>query len=292
MMFSFGRFKRLGHLFVAIILTGVCSSTANALDLVEACQNYLSKPAAYKVVGAILTFEAAEELQNQLSKRIEDIFENKEVTDLDKAEQSYEAYLRLRFSRLPAKASEQIRDLVENRLNFYIDNNKDSDFDCAYKSDSKSIRITMSDFTKYTILDYMVRVHEIEHAIQYLFITNPYGQADPRHYLFYKFAQEQGAMAAEGAFIGAFPLEVRQALFKSVQENSKMARAERYFYSLALPSAVLARNPREYVVDQWKRGRYSRRQFLLFQAMASTPAVIMGVPIIGGLIDAMLKQIP
>jgi hypothetical protein len=116
-----------------------------------------------------------------------------------------------------------------------------------------------------SIIDFTVRVHELEHIIQIL----SYGMGSATTYFFPYFAgerfhAEKGAMRAEGTFLLLFPKRlIRQEIQKIANLNGKPSqRAVRY-----LTLAKISANTDEYLEYNWSYGRYSMASLVNYQLL-------------------------
>jgi hypothetical protein len=129
--------------------------------------------------------------------------------------------------------------------------------------------ISMPDNLFESIIDYAVRIHELEHIIQ--IHTTGTGHADS--YIWPSFAQDRyhlelGAMRSEGTFLLLFPKHIIQ---KSIDAGFSPAQPQSRTRQLGLrmlTNALITKDARNYLQLNWDQGRYSLRRLQRFQAMS------------------------
>lgn len=200
-----------------------------------------------------------EDLKNEVSR----IFERSDLTAAAKAKLSFEIYLDLRLSTFTAQEQQSIRKFLDKKFEYVVHRRPDITttgiLDCSYSPGGISIKIPIT--IAGTILDYAIRAHEIEHAIQALEPIRPtYGSMHPKHFA-ELFERELGAMAAESLLLLAVPRSEIETL-RTLLSTEKLPEIDRKILSNLLKSAWESENPEAYVKSQWKQGRYSHWTFL------------------------------
>lgn len=275
-----------------ILLTCLYTFSAQAGLAKSICASLLDKAGITQIqkdaAKSLLTFETANKLREQLSVETGAIFANEKLSAQQKAARSFEVYLRLRLALLtPAQAS-NIRDLIEQRLSAKTCDGTIGTFDCSYDPDQRSITVTVPNLLSETVLDYKIRVHEVEHAIQYLIASPRLGFNHPGYFFIHRFTEEKGAMTAEAAFIQSIPSDHLQDLFLKISNGKNIDKIQRKYFKSVLSAALNTQDTESYVRSQWSAVRYSRAQMAFCQAAVYFPAAFVGGL---ALLDLLLKNL-
>src|SRR5690606_28077008 len=131
---------------------------------------------------------------------------------------------------LPPKQARSIRELLAERPN---PTTVASEFDGHYNSGNKSIHIMMPEQYINTGLDFAVRVHELEHAIQHVKMIDsteavtPYPTFHPKTFSVFMFEVEKAAMVAESIFLHALPTEYAKDLLASGLNDKSLIKKDK-----------------------------------------------------------------
>jgi|GEM_PF-3712128 len=202
-------------------------------------------------------------LFEDLKVEVSRIYEKTDLTTAAKAQLSFETYLELRLSNFTPQQQQSLRRFLEKKFEYIVHRRPDLStigiLDCSYSPGGISIKVPIT--IAGTILDFAIRIHEIEHAIQALEPIRPtYGAMHPKHYSDL-FERELGAMAAESLLLLAVPRGEIETLL-ALLTTEKIPELDRKILTGLLRSALQSENPEAYVKSQWKQGRYSRWSFL------------------------------
>lgn len=228
-------------------------------------------------VKTLMNYEIADQLLLSLKKKSEQIFKTRENDPTNQLKTLYENYLDLRLALLPSEQARNIRKLLAEHFNYTA---KSAAIDGRYISDSNSISVSIPARYANTGLDFAIRVHELEHAIQYLSIgadkKPAYPVFHPKSFSVFMFQSEKAAMTAESIFLLALPQEYKRNLLAISHGDPEIVKNDKKLIDKMLGASLTSKLPEEYVRSQWQQWRYSRTYFSLLQLGVSAPLPFLG----------------
>lgn len=254
---------RLIH-FAVYLLVGLCSISAYAIN----CRAWLKRDGHSEFsnyAATLFTSETAEEILYRMHPLADKIIGDSKPLDHEKIEALFTAYMQIRMEYLTqdvrVKVQKSLDDLKVKRF-------KPNRFKKEIYGGAREIyghmqlTISMPDYLFGTLIDYAVRVHELEHIIQIYSV----GTGSSVQYLFPNFAidrhtLEAGAMKAEAIFLLTFPKEVLKSFKAKLLSDSKSSKLAKEL----IDRALAADDADQYLQNNWNQGRYSLEQIRLWQ---------------------------
>lgn len=227
------------------------------------CEDHLSTPklSYTEKVDRLLEETEAEYLAIFLKKFIiEKGWHGKEKLPKEAIEEIFEEYLRLRLRNFDPSFQAHIYSMARDHIQ--IIETTEFEVGGSVKPASQKIEISLPEMLVGTVMDYYIRVHELEHVIQGLAVglkaATPY---DPR-YASYRFHLEKGAMRAEGAFLKAFPTPFLKEQLSDILHVHAPESLTKDFLENVLANAIAAPTVSDYLQKNWEQGRYSRSKLI------------------------------
>lgn len=214
-------------------------------------------------VRDVLTPGLSRKIFSTLKTHVERIAGDETLSPQKKHHKGFEVYMALRLEGLPHQDRMRIRDFMDRRMSVVVHTRPELSrsriLDGFYNG--ATINITLPKTIAGSVLDYAIRVHELEHAIQDL--TPDKIQRGMLHPLHFKelFEREMGAIVAESYLLLTAPKAELQNLLEAVK-TSGISKQDREIITGFLEDAIQTSTPETYLRAQWKRGRYSRLSFM------------------------------
>ena len=249
--------------FILIMLL-TSHSFAHA-DLAAICSTLLGgagETAPELKVRELLNRTTTDGIYLRLKAQVAAIFEDRQLTLEEKSAKAFAAYLDLRLGLLPETQQQSVRNLLSKQFFYRIHHRPDLATEvlrCSFDRRQNAIEMTVPVSIAHTVLDYMIRVHEVEHVIQSLNVSlAPYGIYNPKYYPVFVFNLERGAMTAEALFIRSIPKGHLDDLEQKILSGMGMPQEEKKFILGLVSDARSSESIEMYLKLQWSRGRYSR----------------------------------
>lgn len=176
-------------------------------------------------------------------------------------EEAFQEYLRLRLRNFDPLIQAHIYSMAYYQIKVI----EADGFEVGGRVNPEShrIEVVLPKSLMGTVIDYYVRVHEVEHVIQGLMVGLKAATSfDPR-FANYRFHLEKGAMRAEGAFLMAFPSQFLKEYLKAVTEYPTSEETEiKAFMEGVLKNSIEAESISDYLKRNWDSGRYSRSKLI------------------------------
>lgn len=232
-------------------------------------------------VRELLPRNAADRIFVRLKAEVTVIFDDSQLTLEKKSAKAFAAYLDLRLGLLPETQQLSVRNLLSKRFFYRIHHRPDIATEvlkCSFDPPQNAIEMTVPVPIAHTVLDYMIRVHEVEHVIQSLNVPlAPYGIYNPKYYPVFVYNLELGAMTAEALFIRSIPNRHIAELEQKILNGMGMPKEEQKFILGLVSDACRSESIEMYLQLQWSRGRYSRLSLAGKQLKETWP--LLAVPV-------------
>lgn len=110
-----------------------------------------------------------------------------------------------------------------------------------------------------TFLDHAIRVHELEHLIQFLHLDGHTVAHERPEHVDFVFEAERGAMLAEAVYLLAIPRDLLLTGFETIDSIPRLSESDKNFLKGMVRGALESKTPGQYVQHQWQiQGRYTR----------------------------------
>jgi hypothetical protein len=289
-----------------LVILLLASSRARALP---DCRALLSDPLFIAKAEQLYTPENAREMTSFLREKVQALMQVDPKLGRDSLQTLFHLYLEKRLARLEPRQRAVIWKVVEEGLTIKtidsphpLDLSTDNDIRPRIKatdlndftgmaSDDNRVIMVIPEAMRETLMDYMIRIHELEHIIQHLTVGSGGGVLRVNlHYYQQHFFREKGAMRAEASFLMSFPEGVLWSTLRDYRLKG-MEPVASHLSRRALRFAVEAKDSEDYIRRMWETDRYAPGYFEEMQLRAYQAYALYGAVFGGGGIAVLLRQL-
>lgn len=253
---------RIPTLAVLILASGMGIAAATT------CNEYLDSKRRSNYVERIdqlLTSQTSEKLRVTLEPEIRTTLGRSSELQTDQVLAVFNLYMEARISLLPFDVQAKIRKTM-------ADGTKISTFTPRLLTKEIgggvrevlgfiNLKISMPNYLFETLVDYAVRVHELEHVIQIHMVGS--GSADNPYYLNFvshRYAMEMGSIRAEGTFLSLFPAKLVRVELDRLESRAISGTKTSVLAKRMLSNSLHSNSVDDYIKLTTDQGRYSRSQ--------------------------------
>ncbi len=259
----FGRALFRNLTLVAALIGMGLSQLARAEE--EICRQLLGQPTLDQRMDQLYSAGFGDQLVNELRPRVEAIYQADPEMGAESLQEIFNLYMGRRLEGLPGSIRQIVWDVIENHTQVKaISTDKRASTHkpefTGYADSEKGVVVAIPQKAFHTAFDYVIRVHELEHIIQYQAIgRKPFRKFHPKRFL-NSFFLERGAMRSEAAFLLLFPKEY---IISLEDESIKLTEpSAHWFFTQAIRNIRASDDVTTYVEMMWRADRYPHSQFL------------------------------
>ncbi|MFL5815915.1 MAG: hypothetical protein ACJ763_20270 [Bdellovibrionia bacterium] len=239
---------------IAMMLTALCISFR------PEAANAARKSCADQIKEALIALSPATQgtlITEKEKEQIQSIFEDPQKRSTA-ASYVFDLLMEKRLALLPPKDAEQIKSVIQSaKLN------ESSGVDGAYSFRFRSIDISLPKSYHGSMVEFFIKTHEVEHAIQDRMEAGKLGKESFGYFRRLlnqlnsqtRFLEEAGAMQAEWQYLQALPSRAKQEMADDVLQNPQLSENEKDF--LIRIFAGDAWTASDHTEIEWRAGRYS-----------------------------------
>lgn len=229
------------------------------------CGDLLRNLSVNSRVNQLFSEDFAEKLIQDLKPQVDVLTQKDPELRPHTVESIFKLYMDHRLQNLSEKVQIQVREVMDSGFRFKIfetDSGQPPPFEAYSHRELYMIFLVLPASVHQTALDYFIRVHELEHIVQYYAIgKGVLSELHPTRHLNQLYF-ERGAMRSEAAFLKLFSKEyLRRILTQWKSDPHQPGLADDVFESVVLHT-LQSETVGEYVLLQWEHGRYSRKTFM------------------------------
>lgn len=185
----------------------------------------------------------------------------------NQARQIFQRYVKARIRRVPLAHREQVERAlqIENMKLEYVDTRSRQSNEALVHGElnhggvTGKIMLRLPIELEGTFLDYAIRVHELEHLIQFLHLGGQFVEHERPEHVDFVFEAEKGAMLAEAVYLLAIPRQTLHNGHELIDSVPHLSHFDKNFLKGVLGGAHISLTPEDYVQHQWQTvGRYTR----------------------------------
>jgi hypothetical protein len=206
-------------------------------------------------------------ISDEERSEIEKIFRDPEKR-LFAAGYVFDLLMEKRLALLPSQDADKIREIIQkakvkpsSRLRKWLI--LSPRLTGSYELKSQSVTILRPESYRGSIVEFFMKTHEIEHAIQGLVVAKAIGKSSLNYFerlltLFDSkllFIEEAGAMQAEWQYLQTIPLEIKRSISEEIRKNPRISKSDRAVISRILLSDEETAD--QHLQIQRKAGRYT-----------------------------------
>lgn len=250
------------------------------------CADLLGKISVGQGLERLFSADFGNQLVAKLRPQVESIYNRELKFSPEDLEEIFNLYMKERMSVLTREQQLSVREVMESGFRFKIYlNDPDSipPFEANAHRGFDMIFLTLPASVYQTALDYFIRVHELEHIVQYAVMGKGiFSELHPTQIL-NQLNTEKGAMRSEASFLKLFPEEYLRSLIVAWRKDSHLKGLADEVFESVVNHAIESQDVDEYVRLQWKAGRYPKEVYLRrhwwFHAKFWSGTVALSAPI-------------
>lgn len=199
-------------------------------------------------------------ITSQEREQIEAIFNDPEKRP-SAAKRVFELLMAKRLALLPPEDAAQIKKIIESAESAKVVNA--SKVEGRYLQTFRTLIISLPETYHGSIVEFFIKTHEIEHAIQGLAAARKLGKKSVGYFqnllngfdAQIKFLEEAGAMQAEWQYLQAIPAQVKQKIADDIAQNPQIKEHEKNFLIRVLEGDPWTAS--DHTEIEWMAGRYT-----------------------------------
>ena len=194
-------------------------------------------------------------LTSQEKIEIQNVFLNESSNGISGTKNAFQIVMDARLKKLPPAVAKDVREYMETRIV-----HKKGSFDGLEDPALNQVVITLPDELRGTVAEYLLLIHELEHAIKSRYLRKIRNYTKPSAKIpAYRFRNEKGSLYAEWQFLSAIPKLTRIKIQSELKEMQNLDGATRKFLIRVLDQ--VDQDPFSYVRDEWRSGRNDKETF-------------------------------